>query len=136
MSDRTPETGLSGADRERLVKLCGMFGSAHDGERAAAGLLASRLLREKGLRWDDVIGSTPAPLPPPPRPSSGAPDCPALRAADVRFVLANVALLTEWEADFVASVARRRKWSPKQADVFDRVLERVRAGVSGRRGTP
>ena len=36
---------------DRLVKLCGMLGSAHDGERAAAGLKADQLLRENGLRW-------------------------------------------------------------------------------------
>jgi hypothetical protein len=41
----------------RLVKLCGMLGSAHDGERAAAGLKADQLLRENGLRWPDVIGA-------------------------------------------------------------------------------
>lgn len=133
MSDRTPETGLSGADRERLAKLCGMLGSAHDGERAAAGLLASRLLREKGLRWDDVIGSTPAPLPPP-RPAPGAPDCPVSRFDAVRLVLANTAMLTPWELGFVQSVAWRRRWSPKQTDAFDRIHERVRAGAPGRRG--
>ena len=40
---------------DRLVKLCGMLGSAHDGERAAAALKADTLVRGHGLRWPDVI---------------------------------------------------------------------------------
>jgi hypothetical protein len=40
---------------DRLIKLLGMTGSKHDGERAAAGLKANELLRRCGLRWDDVI---------------------------------------------------------------------------------
>lgn len=99
---------LSSAERDKLVGLLGLLGSDFDGERATAAAMASRFIRERRLTWDDVIG-TPAPLPPPPRPSSGAPDCPALRAADVRLVLANVVLLTEWEATFVASVAAGRR---------------------------
>jgi hypothetical protein len=43
---------------ERLVKLLGMLGSNHDGERAAAALKANALVREHGLVWSDVI-STP-----------------------------------------------------------------------------
>jgi len=41
--------------RERLTKLCGMFGSDHDGERAAAALKADQLVRQHGLTWHDVI---------------------------------------------------------------------------------
>ena len=40
---------------DRLAKLCGMLGSAHDGERAAAAALADALVREAGLTWRDVI---------------------------------------------------------------------------------
>lgn len=45
-------------DREaidRLIKLLGMLGSAHDGERAAAGLKAHEFLKRRGLCWADVI---------------------------------------------------------------------------------
>jgi len=41
--------------REMLAKLCGMFGSQHDGERAAAALKADRLIRQTGCTWFDVI---------------------------------------------------------------------------------
>jgi hypothetical protein len=40
---------------DRLRKLCGMLGSEHDGERAAAGLKADQLVRQLGLTWADVI---------------------------------------------------------------------------------
>ena len=45
---------------ERLIKLLGMLGSAHDGERAAAGLKAHELLRHHGLTWADILLATPA----------------------------------------------------------------------------
>jgi hypothetical protein len=47
-----------GLDREsidRLIKLLGMLGSAHDGERAAAGLKAHEFIKRRGLCWADVI---------------------------------------------------------------------------------
>jgi hypothetical protein len=47
-----------GLDREsidRLIKLLGMLGSAHDGERAAAGLKAHEFIRRHGLCWADII---------------------------------------------------------------------------------
>jgi hypothetical protein len=40
---------------DRLAKLCGMFGSHHDGERAAAAAMADELVRKAGLTWYDVI---------------------------------------------------------------------------------
>jgi len=46
---------LPNDERIRLVKICGMLGSDHDGERAAAGKLAHDMLRGLGLGWDDVI---------------------------------------------------------------------------------
>jgi hypothetical protein len=45
--------------RQHLVKLLGMLGSAHDGERAAAGLKADQFVKRHGLRWTDVIIATP-----------------------------------------------------------------------------
>jgi hypothetical protein len=48
-------TALDMHSAERLAKLCGMLGSNHDGERAAAGLKADQLVRNLGLTWADVI---------------------------------------------------------------------------------
>ena len=40
---------------DHLVKLLGMLGSHHDGERAAAGLKAHEFVHQLGLRWTDII---------------------------------------------------------------------------------
>jgi hypothetical protein len=52
---------LSPSNREFLVKLCGMLGSSHDGERAGAALKASNFLRARALTWNEVIPAAPAP---------------------------------------------------------------------------
>lgn len=46
--------------RELLAKLCGMLGSDFDGERAAAALKATDVLRRAGLTWDDVLAPAPS----------------------------------------------------------------------------
>jgi hypothetical protein len=51
--------------RDRLQKLCGLFGSQHDGERAAAAALADKLVRAAGLTWGDVIRRPAPPHAPP-----------------------------------------------------------------------
>jgi hypothetical protein len=40
--------------RTRGIKLLGMLGSSFDGERAAAGLLIDKLLKENSLTWEDI----------------------------------------------------------------------------------
>jgi hypothetical protein len=42
-----PDGGTASLDRERLIKICGLFSSAHDGERAAAAARADQMLREE-----------------------------------------------------------------------------------------
>lgn len=51
--------------RNKLVKVCARFASEHDGERAAAALLAHRLLAGAGLSWEAVIASGLAAAPDP-----------------------------------------------------------------------
>jgi hypothetical protein len=48
---------LSEPDRTRLVRLLGMLGSDHQGERANAGALADRFIRERELTWEQVVAS-------------------------------------------------------------------------------
>ena len=48
---------LSAADRTKLAKILGMLGSAHEGERAAAAALASKMLADAGLTWFDLLGA-------------------------------------------------------------------------------
>ena len=40
---------------ERLVKVLGMLGSEHPGERDNAAVMATKLLKEAGLSWYDVL---------------------------------------------------------------------------------
>jgi hypothetical protein len=42
-------------DLERFSRVCGMLGSAFDGERAAAAETATRMLREAGLTWAELL---------------------------------------------------------------------------------
>lgn len=42
-------------DRQRLVRLLGMLGSEHAGERDNAARLAEQIRRENGTTWDDLL---------------------------------------------------------------------------------
>ena len=66
-------------DRDRLVKLCGMFGSDHPGERANAAAAADKMIRDAGMRWPEVL------LPALPRPTASAPTGMSFAEA-IRFV--------------------------------------------------
>jgi hypothetical protein len=91
-----PPAVLALADRDKLVKLCGLLGSEHHGERAAAALKADRHLRGLGLTWGDVI----APLgeaPPPPREASWQQMAAAVLASG---------RATAWEASFCESLLK------------------------------
>lgn len=50
---------LDPASADRLKKILGLLGSAHDGERAAAGAKAHELIRSLGLTWQEVIVAPP-----------------------------------------------------------------------------
>lgn len=45
---------MTPADLERFHKLCGLLGSDQIGERAAAALKCTELLKVHGLTWSDV----------------------------------------------------------------------------------
>ena len=46
-------------DRQKLAKLLGMMGSAHDGEILAAAKAAQRLLTDAKATWFDVVAPEP-----------------------------------------------------------------------------
>ena len=113
---------LTPADRAKLAAILGRLGSDFDVERAAAGLLATRFVREHGLTWPAVLAA-PAPATPPP-PSTDW----HRRAA---WCAERAELLSLWEANFLASMGRRHKPpTDKQAAVLDR-LARRRMAVDG-----
>src|SRR5215469_3501034 len=107
-------------DRERLVKLCGMFGSDHAGERANAAAAADRLIRAVGMRWLDVI------LPALPSPARDQDRIDTVADA-IRFMLLHDEVLTSWESDFIRSVAAQgHRLSPKQIAIVERLFAKVR----------
>ena len=93
---------LSAGDRRKLIGILGRLGSDHAGERAAAGLLATRLLQSTGMSWSNLLSSTSALSPPPRRPDDELDWRKQLEACMQR-----PELLTAWERNFVASV---RAW--------------------------
>jgi len=112
---------LSPANRDFLVKLCGMLGSEHDGERAAAALKASNFLRERTLTWNEVIQVLGAQEPiQHVRPATAKDDARrTVRSIDWRADLAmcrNCRLsLTHVERDFIDALAQRRH-RPSESD--------------------
>jgi hypothetical protein len=96
---------------DRLIKLCSLLGSAHVGERAAAGLKADELVRQLGLTWPDVIVAPPI-APDPPRRTE--PDWHRL----IMFCHARRERLEPRERDFIQSMFGSWRGTPtkKQQD--------------------
>jgi len=109
---------FSGAERERLAKLLGLLGSDHAGERDAAGLAANRMVRQRRITWDDVLGvSTRAPV-------ASHPRSPGWREV-VRRCHARKHALRPWERDFISGLDRFPRLSPKQAGILRAIAARV-----------
>src|SRR5438046_480259 len=107
-------------DRDRLAKLLGMLGSAHDGEALAAARQAERLRADAGLTWHEIV----IPALPSPRPQRrGA----MTLGQAIQFVLDHEDALTAWESDFARSIQRQSSpLSPKQIGIIERLVEKAR----------
>ena len=110
-------------DRERLAKLLGMMGSAHDGEVVAAARQAERLRADAGPTWPEILLPR---LPPPP----GGQNVRTVADA-IDFVIEHQVVLTVWERGFVSAL-RRLKYplSPRQLEVLERLVEKVRRAAA------
>ena len=118
---------LAPAEVRRLVGILGRLGSDHDGERAAAGLLASRMLRAAGLAWGDVIGPGGGT-----RPDTGAspggPGTGTAGQADLVLCMRWLGELSAWEVGFVTDLrARRTRMTPGQGAKLRQVADVLRA---------
>ena len=118
---------LASDDRRKLVGILSRLASDYDGERAAAGLLATRLLTARGLQWDEVIGIA-LPAPPRPDPWAGAPPPQFPWRTQSAACRARPDLLSAREIDFLNSLQR---WTGaltgKQAAWLERIAAKVRA---------
>lgn len=109
---------LTPEERTRLIGILGLLGSSFDGERAAAGLLASRLLRDRGLTWTDLLGEG-QPREAPYRNQAGS--------GGLGLCLRHIKYLTEWEQQFVRSLAMRSQCSQKQNEIVRKLVLKLRA---------
>ena len=106
-------------DVTRLARICGMLGSAHDGERAAAALQADRLVRGAGTTWEELLAPSVT--------ASGHSQTSWQRELSPGALLATYGpALTGWEKNFLATLVRQPRWSTKQQEV----LEGIRARFS------
>lgn len=121
--------------RLRLAKIAGRLGSDHEGERAAAGLMATRLLRAHNATWEDALLAVPPAIlePNPPQSKRRWSDA-AIGAALAMQCLAWPEVLTEWERDFCRSVAARRSLTARQRLVLARIARKARDFASARGG--
>lgn len=99
-----------------MVGILSRLASEHDGERAAAGLLATRLLKSAGMTWDQLIGAPSAP----PRNSA-----PAWRS-EIEGCLKHAGLLTEWERKFLRDLLLRDVLTPRQREKASQIAEQLR----------
>jgi hypothetical protein len=104
---------LNEADVNRLVRLLGMLGSDHIGERATAALKADQFVRDHGLTWADVIGAE--------LQISGNPTSELIAEA-----LASRDLLSTIEIRFLRNAAGFAELSDKQRDWLNRIVTKVR----------
>jgi hypothetical protein len=115
---------LDPRDAERLAKLCGMFGSDHDGERASAAAMADEIVRAHGLTWRDVI-STSATR------SCGMDDiAPAPTDSvetQIEFCLQHEDLLNSWEWGFLNGIRGRQFLTDKQLAKLGTIVAKVKA---------
>ena len=54
-------------DRGRFIRVCGMLDSEHDGEVVAAARQATKMLRDAGITWREVLLLVDTKEPPPPK---------------------------------------------------------------------
>ena len=117
---------LSPVELRRLVGVLARLGSDFDGERAAAALLASRMLRDRGLSWDTLLSAGNAgagrTIPPGPPDPSGNVD----PGSDLALCQRHVGRLTAWEHEFVRSVARMRRRTPGQSRKLAEIADVLR----------
>lgn len=113
-------TKLTPDDRARLIRLLGMLGSSFDGERASAGLLASRMLLQHSLSWDDLIVREAERLEPPKR--AAVP-----WRVDLAVAMKNICFTRPWEREFLASISQRSTLTWKQSRVLAEIAAALRA---------
>ena len=117
---------FSPADRTRLVALLSRLASDFEGERAAAGLLANRIVQDRHLSWEGLLVAAHA-AQQPRAPDTQRPWAPRNWRTDLEFCRRHLHWLTSWETDFVLSVAvRRTSLTPNQISTIASIADKLR----------
>ena len=110
ISDKPTGRKVLGADdARRLSNVLNRLASNHDGEVLAAATVATRFLKERDLRFDDIIAPT-------------QPD--ACRRELFDWLLASSGL-TAWERSFVANLDSFGRLSRKQRGILATIVAKV-----------
>jgi hypothetical protein len=107
---------LDPAIADLLAKVCGMFGSDHAGERAAAAAMANKLVRTQGLTWSEIIV-----------PMSSTPTSPRSIEEQIDFALSYKEVLSAWDWGFVNGIRGRQFLTEKQLAKLGDIVAKVRA---------
>jgi hypothetical protein len=115
------------AARVRLARVCGLLGSAHDGEALNAARAADRLLKECGVSWLDALAAgVPAATVGPHRskPASGRYEPPLADWPSMARDILRSAFASEWERDFTTNLLDRwqgRTLTRRQASTLSEI---------------
>ncbi len=113
---------LNSDDRRRLAGVLARLSSNHAGERDAAALLASRIVRDRDVTWLDVLrADLPARAP-----DTADPRHNAASSTDLALCLRHIGQLSGWEQQFVRSVATMARRSPGQARKLVEIADALR----------
>jgi hypothetical protein len=114
---------LAPSELRKLAQICAMFGSAFDGERASAALLADRFINDHGVTWIDVLHAEP------PVPVVVQPSTPRYwRQCAEEVLFEHPGALSEWETNFLQDILQRgRALSDKQEVVLRRCAQKTGA---------
>jgi hypothetical protein len=138
--DSHPGNRLPDEARRKLAIIAARLGSDYEGERAAAALLATRLLEGFGLRWDDVLAVPALPQPPVEKETRGRREQPPrnrwsewVEPVDWTEAMDRCAeclsLFSDWEKDFILRMRAMPSsaWTPKRVNVAERLTAKARA---------
>jgi hypothetical protein len=94
---------------DKLAKLCGLFSSDHDGERASAAM-ADSLIRQRGLTWKQIL-------------------LPGHSTVEETIEFArDHGDLNAWEEGFLRGIRGRQFLTEKQLAKLHAIADKVRAG--------
>jgi hypothetical protein len=118
---------------EKITAMLPRLASDHDGEIVATAKAIGRVLKGAGADWHVLTACIErgAALPPPPKRDAYVPCWDELGdddRAEMLDLLLNENWLSDWERDFVSSIAEKhwtRDLTDKQIDVVDRLLARA-----------